>query len=81
MTLQSDGSFAVVSASLDTDSSPYIAVPSRAYATSADKSKKPLSGVRVTVKDIYHCELLVPVTLDPDANIFFSEGSPHQCRK
>ncbi|KAH8112112.1 amidase signature enzyme [Phellopilus nigrolimitatus] len=48
-----DGSFTVVSASLDTDSSPYIGVPSRVYAEAKDKNKLPLAGVRVTVKDIY----------------------------
>ncbi|KAL5527170.1 hypothetical protein ACEPAG_5961 [Sanghuangporus baumii] len=49
-----DGSFSVVSASLDTDSSPYIAVPSRIYAEGKDKKEFPLAGVRVSVKDIYY---------------------------
>ncbi|KAL5508468.1 COQ2 [Sanghuangporus vaninii] len=49
-----DGSFSVVSASLDTDSSPYIAVPSRIYADGKDKKELPLAGVRVSVKDIYY---------------------------
>ncbi|THH19825.1 hypothetical protein EW146_g1427 [Bondarzewia mesenterica] len=53
VTARSNGSFAVVSASLDTDSSPYIGVPSRIYALEQDKSDFPLAGVRVSVKDIY----------------------------
>ncbi|THG95131.1 hypothetical protein EW145_g8017, partial [Phellinidium pouzarii] len=48
-----DQSFSVVSASLDTDSSPYIGVPSRIYSEAADKNELPLAGVRVSVKDIY----------------------------
>ncbi|KAK7461377.1 hypothetical protein VKT23_008554 [Stygiomarasmius scandens] len=48
---KSDGSFNVVSASLDTDSSPYIGVPSRIRDLNA---KGPLAGVRVSVKDIYY---------------------------
>ncbi|THU86122.1 amidase signature enzyme [Dendrothele bispora CBS 962.96] len=50
-TRKSDGSFNVVSASLDTDSSPYIGVPSRIY--DLDAKEKPLAGLRVSVKDIY----------------------------
>lgn len=51
-----DGSFEVVSASLDTDSSPYIGVPSRIYSMSADKADLPLAGLRVSVKDLYFCK-------------------------
>ncbi|EIM85123.1 amidase signature enzyme [Stereum hirsutum FP-91666 SS1] len=54
VTAKSDGSFAVVSASLDTDSSPYIGVPSKVYAASKNKTELPLAGVRVSVKDIYY---------------------------
>ena len=42
-----------MSSSLDTDSSPYIGVPSRVYDIDADLSKLPLAGIRITVKDIY----------------------------
>ncbi|KAA1466956.1 amidase signature enzyme [Dentipellis sp. KUC8613] len=49
----SDGSFSIVSATMDTDSSPYIGVPSRIYSLQQNDSKLPLAGVRVSVKDIY----------------------------
>ncbi|KAA1466957.1 amidase signature enzyme [Dentipellis sp. KUC8613] len=49
----SDGSFAVVSATMDTDSSPYIGVPSRIYTLQKSDPELPLAGVRVSVKDIY----------------------------
>lgn len=50
----STNTFTTVSATLDTDASPYIAVPSRLYTSQVDASKKPLAGLRVAVKDIYH---------------------------
>ncbi|TFY83802.1 hypothetical protein EWM64_g223 [Hericium alpestre] len=50
----SDGSFTVVSATFDTDSSPWIGAPSRIHDLEKDKSIFPLAGVRVSVKDIYY---------------------------
>lgn len=63
-----NGTFAVVSASLDTDSSPYIGVPSKIYATSKDKSKYPLAGVRVTVKDIYFSTSSATLVINVERN-------------
>ncbi|TFY83359.1 hypothetical protein EWM64_g647 [Hericium alpestre] len=49
----SDGNFTVISATFDTDSSPWIGAPSRIHDLEKDKSVFPLAGVRVSVKDIY----------------------------
>ncbi|KAF5344802.1 hypothetical protein D9758_014416 [Tetrapyrgos nigripes] len=51
--------YEVVSASLDTDSSPYIAVPSRVHTLSKNDSELPLAGLRVSVKDLYYMKGLV----------------------
>ncbi|KAK7464973.1 hypothetical protein VKT23_006182 [Stygiomarasmius scandens] len=57
--MKSDGSYDIVSASLDTDSSPYIGVPSRVHDLNKDKSKFPLAGLRVSVKDLYYMKGIV----------------------
>ncbi|KAF5346230.1 hypothetical protein D9758_014403 [Tetrapyrgos nigripes] len=57
--MKSDGSYEVVSASLDTDSSPYIAVPSRVHTLGKNDSRLPLAGLRVSVKDLYYMKGLV----------------------
>jgi len=62
--MKSDGSYDIVSASLDTDSSPYIGVPSRVHDLNKDKSKFPLAGLRVSVKDLYYSNVLVVYSLN-----------------
>ncbi|KAF5347051.1 hypothetical protein D9758_011619 [Tetrapyrgos nigripes] len=57
--MKSDGSYEVVSTSLDTDSSPYIAVPSRIYTLSKNTSELPLARLRISVKDLYYMKGII----------------------